>query len=243
MQTLKQVVVWNPGPFTSGSALGLLNPPAALLRDTPAAPGPIWRHPGAHTPAPGPALLIWSRLMQPSLFPVCLSMLIHKKGFNLAKMFYRPQAFSTFPYFTNKTRTHFCLKWYIQEYRIKRDQAPTPLTPASVPLPLMEVSTVLSLIWIVPVLSPYKKALCLVGMIWSPRDLPGLRVWNYLLCVWEKWSLWQKRKWVTNWIYGHYSQSSPLPLVISIAVQIESLSAKDPEDSVRRKLAHLLLTQ
>lgn len=72
---------------------------------------------------------------------------------------------------------------------------------------------------------PSKKLLCLGGMIpRSPRDRPGSRVWNYLPCVWGKWSLWQKRKWVTNWIYGHYSLCSPLPSVISIAVQIGSLS-------------------
>lgn len=45
-------------------------------------------------------------------------------------------------------------------------------SPQHLPPPSVEVSTVASLTCIIPVLSPYKKSLCLVGMIsWSPRDL------------------------------------------------------------------------
>lgn len=71
---------------------------------------------------------------------------------------------------------------------------------------------------LIPPLSWCKKSLlCLSGLIaWSLQDWPGFRVSPHgLLYTWGKWSLTQKRKWVTNWIYGHYSQSSLLPSVIS----------------------------
>ena len=161
---------------------------------------------------------------------------------NLAQILQRFCAGFLLPYFTSKIGTHFCLSWHIV-CRINCDEAPTS-HPSTHPLPCVGVSTGTSLLYIIPVLSSCRKPLCPGGMLsQNPRDLPASRVWSYLLCVWGKQSLWQKRKWVTNWIYGHYSQSSPLPSVISRAVQIESLSVKDPEDSVRRKLAHLLLTQ
>lgn len=104
----------------------------------------------------------------------------------------------------------------------------------------MEASGVTSLMCLI-LPFPDARSLCVL-VAWYHRvskDWPGSRLSTHcLLQAWGKGSLAQKRKWVTNWIYGHYSQSSPLPSVILIAVQIESLYKR-----CRKKLARLLLTQ